>query len=215
MAAKLYSPLGVEMARASEAQDTIAAWAIATFGQPVSVHILAERANKEMLKLLRATNLAARPGAIETPVEAKEFAVEIAGECADVLIVLYQIAEQCGIDLHGAVDQKMNINRSRKWSVAGNGTGQHSSLDGAATGSQPDRSHTRPAPSCSIGEGACPVPRHGGDTPPDTRSMENLPSHYKPLRYTRSGDDPWQPKTVDRSSLFEPSLSYQRERMQR
>lgn len=46
-------------------------------------------------------------------------------EAADVLIVLYGVAGMRGFDLHAEVDQKMAINRARKWAARGDGTGYH------------------------------------------------------------------------------------------
>jgi len=50
---------------------------------------------------------------------------EIGREAADVLILLYRLADQFGLDLDGEVQGKMAINRARKWSAKGDGTGSH------------------------------------------------------------------------------------------
>lgn len=46
-------------------------------------------------------------------------------EYADVLIVLFDLAWQHGIDLDRAVYQKMSINEAREWSRDDNGIYQH------------------------------------------------------------------------------------------
>lgn len=46
-------------------------------------------------------------------------------EAADVLIVLYCIADMKGFNLHEEVNKKISINRNRKWQARGNGTGYH------------------------------------------------------------------------------------------
>ena len=51
-----------------------------------------------------------------------EFKEDILDEAADVLITLYRIAGMVGGDLHKRVDEKMAINRARKWSKNGIGS---------------------------------------------------------------------------------------------
>jgi NTP pyrophosphatase (non-canonical NTP hydrolase) len=50
---------------------------------------------------------------------------KVAGEAADVLIVLYGVAGMRGLDLHAEVDRKMAVNRARRWKANGDGTGYH------------------------------------------------------------------------------------------
>ena len=40
---------------------------------------------------------------------------DIAGECADILILLLDVAFLNGVDLQSAFEEKMEINRNRKW----------------------------------------------------------------------------------------------------
>lgn len=94
-----------------ETQRTIAAWAEETFGPVAEPFRLAERAMLEMEELREALSC----GSIE----------EVAHEMADILILLYRAAEETGIDLHKAVNEKMTINRARQWRAAGDGTGSH------------------------------------------------------------------------------------------
>lgn len=95
----------------SENQDTINQWISATFGQAGSNFSVAARANQEMSELLMALAVDDNhPKAVE--------------EAADIVIVLYRLAERFGADLHAEIDRKMDVNRGRRWSVA-NGHGYH------------------------------------------------------------------------------------------
>lgn len=95
-----------------ETQGSVAAWADATFGPSASNMRIAARANEEMAELLRALSVDdANSGA----------AVEV----ADVVIVLYRLARNLGVDLHAEVDRKMAINRAREWKLDGSGHGYH------------------------------------------------------------------------------------------
>jgi len=92
-----------------ENQQTIAEWADRTFGETQSNVWLACRANEEIAELLAclgADNL----NKIDTMFVTRK----AAGEIADIVIVLYELAEHLGIDVHQAVDTKMDINRSRE-----------------------------------------------------------------------------------------------------
>ena len=95
-----------------ETQESIAVWADETFG-PVSLFRAIVRVNEEMSELLTGSCYQSEvPG-------------EISGECADILITLYRVAEYAGIDLHAAVDAKMKVNRARVWKKDGSGCGYH------------------------------------------------------------------------------------------
>lgn len=94
-----------------EGQQSISAWTEATFGPASSNARVAARANEEMAELLRAlTSDDNHPRAVE--------------EAADVVIILYRLAQRMGSDLHAAIDRKMQINRKREWGV-GDGHGYH------------------------------------------------------------------------------------------
>lgn len=70
----------------SETQKTISDWASETFG-PVGSHLrVAARANEEMAELLRALTTGA-------PMD------KVASEVADVMIVLFRLAERLGCDV--------------------------------------------------------------------------------------------------------------------
>lgn len=80
----------------SENQTRVARWAEETFG----VTTMAEKLTKlseEFDELKQATEN-------DKPWEA-----------ADMVIILLQIAEQCGQSLAKRIDDKMKINRSRRW----------------------------------------------------------------------------------------------------
>jgi NTP pyrophosphatase (non-canonical NTP hydrolase) len=92
-------------------QLTISQWSNATFGPAGSNLSCAARANVEMAELLFALSK-------------DDNHPKAAEEMADVVIVLYRLAERLGVDLHDEVDKKMRINRGREWVVEG-GHGQH------------------------------------------------------------------------------------------
>lgn len=94
-----------------ETQMTISDWANKTFGPPKDPQTIVDRFMYEVAEL----SLQASDGNFD----------RAAGECADCLIVLYQVAQTLGFDLHEEVNKKMAINRARKWNIAGDGTGQH------------------------------------------------------------------------------------------
>ncbi len=95
----------------NETQQTVAAWGEDTFGPVADPSTLVERAVTEMTELKEAAG-AADPEAM-------------AAEAADVVILLYRLAATQGFDLARAVDEKMHVNRSRRWRSAGDGTGRH------------------------------------------------------------------------------------------
>ncbi|NJM83887.1 MAG: DUF550 domain-containing protein [Tabrizicola sp.] len=97
---------------AMETSASIAAWAESTFGAARSLDDLAARAIEELNELRAA-------------LAADEPASEVTAEAADVAILLHRIAALCGADLAAIVDQKMAINRARRWQPAGDGTGRH------------------------------------------------------------------------------------------
>lgn len=89
-----------------ETAESIKNWADETFGfAPYIIQL--ERAKKEFLELEVAIFSA----------DAKKIAME----AADVIICLSRLAAL----YPNAVDEKMKINRARKWKVDGNGCGQH------------------------------------------------------------------------------------------
>lgn len=95
----------------AETQATIAAWGEATFGPAANPSDLVARARQELNELAEAVEQKQRD--------------EAAMETADVMILLYRLAEDLGYDLEDAVTRKMAVNRSREWLRAGDGTGSH------------------------------------------------------------------------------------------
>jgi hypothetical protein len=95
-------------------QKTIVVWARKTFGYhgPLPIAI---RGNKEMSELL--SSLQNLSGA--------ESAKICAMEAADVTIFMLQIAENLGFDLMELVQEKMDINEARTWTLADDGSHQH------------------------------------------------------------------------------------------
>ncbi len=100
-----------------ETQKTIGQWADETFGRPETISSLVARAWDEMREM---------HGAV---CEAKGRAA-VAGECADVAIVLMRLAEFAGFDLQVEIERKMAVNRRREWVRDGNGTGRHVAAGG-------------------------------------------------------------------------------------
>lgn len=96
----------------TESSKTIAQWGTQAFGDAASVKAYAIRAQEELAELIEA---------IETGQPPKE----IAHEAADVAILLHRITGTLGLELYSAIDEKMAINRVRKWTPDGNGVGQH------------------------------------------------------------------------------------------
>ncbi|WP_404424444.1 MazG-like family protein [Thalassospira australica] len=94
-----------------ESQQSICDWAEGIFGPVTDPRALVTRAMTEMKELDEAVSERDR--------------AEIGREAADVLILLYRLADQFGLDLDGEVQAKMAINRARQWSVKGDGTGSH------------------------------------------------------------------------------------------
>lgn len=96
----------------SETQQSIAAWALETFGEPASNLSIAMRAAREMNELIESLEFYDRN--THAPVEA-----------ADVIIVLMRLFERMGTTWQAEVDKKMTINRARKWVLDGEGHGSH------------------------------------------------------------------------------------------
>ena len=95
----------------SENQRSMCDWAEQTFGPVSDPASLVDRALLEMQELGEA-------------VDARDVS-EIGKEAADVLILLYRLADQFDLDLDQEVQAKMAINRSRTWVSKGDGTGSH------------------------------------------------------------------------------------------
>lgn len=97
-----------------ENQKTICDWADKTFGFPKSLSVSVNRMLEEVEEL-KAIDYKADEIDLE----------KVADECADIYITLVRIVDTIGYDLHSCVNHKMQINRVRKWSSNGDGTGKH------------------------------------------------------------------------------------------
>lgn len=100
----------------TENQETIAHWAKAVFGPATEPLVLVDRAQIELDELRDAVVDA------QTDHEARK---EVGAETADILILLYRLLTEFGLDKQEVIDAKMQINRSRKWNPKGDGTGNH------------------------------------------------------------------------------------------
>jgi hypothetical protein len=95
-----------------ETQDSITAWADATFGPVPSSLSVWRRADKEWRELgAKLEQSDDYPGAAE--------------ECADVVIVLMRMFSRLRTEWRREVDRKMSINRTREWVLTEDGHGQH------------------------------------------------------------------------------------------
>lgn len=97
--------------QSSESQRSMCDWAEQTFGPVADPTSLVQRALVEMQELGEAVD--------------QRDINEIGKEAADVLILLYRLADQFDLDLDQEVQAKMAINRSRTWVSKGDGTGSH------------------------------------------------------------------------------------------
>lgn len=95
-----------------ESQRTISDWALKTFGNTGTNLRVAIRANEEMAELLRELSV-------------DDNSPKAVTEIADILIVLYRLADRMGYDLHDVIDAKMQVNRKREWKLDKTGCGKH------------------------------------------------------------------------------------------
>lgn len=95
----------------AEDSQSIAQWGEETFGK-ATLKSLALRAEEELKELIQA-------------IEAEETDETIGLKAADVAILLHRLSGTLGRELSQDVDQKMKVNRTRKWIKTGDGTGQH------------------------------------------------------------------------------------------
>lgn len=95
-----------------ENQYTISDWSEKTFGPPVSILRMARRAQEELNELISA-------------IEEGEGNAAIGTEIADVIIVLCGLATATDNNLVECINNKMVVNRARKWHAAGSGNSYH------------------------------------------------------------------------------------------
>ena len=104
-----------------ETQESITRWADDTFGAAHPAEVAA-RMNVEVAELIAGlATVAAVPVADIDP----ELVQELQKECADVFIMLAQVAEKLNVDLQTVVNYKMGVNRNRAWGRSPTGKMQH------------------------------------------------------------------------------------------
>ena len=101
-----------------ENQKSISEWAISTFGEPENGFVLMEKLKEELYELAARINIY-----VNDPLRVNFRGV--ADEIADIVIMAYQICNRYGLDLHEVIDQKMAVNRKRKWDIIEPGIGKH------------------------------------------------------------------------------------------
>lgn len=87
-------------------------WHVVEFGKPSSLGYTTGRALEEMAELVKA-------------IGDGENNESIMKEAADVVIVLTALGQLTGISLQKAIDEKMKINKARRWKPDGKGHGNH------------------------------------------------------------------------------------------
>lgn len=97
-----------------ETQDTINAWQRHTFGADAPPASTALRLIKECCELQELFFGHGPPNV-----------VDVANECADIVIFVNYLAMTCGFDVQAAINGKMATNRRRKWASDGTGHYQH------------------------------------------------------------------------------------------
>lgn len=128
-----------------ETQHTIDTWARSTFGPSTALE-RAVRMNIEVTELLQDLSSSTQDGLLAHLIKSNMQLAEAlcarvselaakgqvgAGtkaqgkECPDVQVMLYQVAEACGIALLNETDRKMQVNRKRKWTKLVTGRHQH------------------------------------------------------------------------------------------
>lgn len=145
-----------------ETQQTISTWGRETFGKNKPL-ALATRMNVEVAELVNALNnlqeAKNRPWAIR-----KAMASAALMECADVYIMLAQVAQALGGDLSKYVDLKMEINRRRQWVQTATGKMQHVSEEPPATEDRQPSSFREPGTGIEMSLGLWYVISDSGGT---------------------------------------------------
>lgn len=105
----------------NETQESITRWADDTFGVKHPAEVAA-RMNVEVAELVAGL---ATVAAVPVADMDQELVQELQKECADVFIMLAQVAEKLDVDLQTVVDYKMGVNRRRNWTRSPSGKMQH------------------------------------------------------------------------------------------
>lgn len=115
-----------------ETQGSVARWGD-KFGQAGPGRLLA-RMLEEFLELCEAcgydeidtcSTIYGAIKALRGDLQGRSAVEDIGPEAADVVIMLYQLADTVGFDLLDHVDEKMRINRGRKWKKLADGSYRH------------------------------------------------------------------------------------------
>ena len=104
-----------------ETQESITRWADDTFGTKHPAEVAA-RMNVEVAELVAGL---ATVAAVPVAGMDQELVHELQKECADVFIMLAQVAEKLNVDLPTVVNYKMDVNRNRAWGRSPTGKMQH------------------------------------------------------------------------------------------
>ena len=104
-----------------ETQESITRWADDTFGAAHPAEVAA-RMNVEVAELVAGL---ATVAAVPVAGMDQELVHELQKECADVFIMLAQVAEKLDVDLQTVVNYKMSVNRRRNWTRSPSGKMQH------------------------------------------------------------------------------------------
>ena len=105
-----------------ETQRSISDWARATFG-PTRAQAVADRMKLEHQELIDALDALSKE---DDPITSERLRKAAIVECADLYIMLVQVVDILGErDLFKVVDEKMVINRKRRWGRGAHGHGQH------------------------------------------------------------------------------------------
>lgn len=102
-----------------ETIESVTNWANKTFGE-ATLYAQLRKAEDEWQELLTAWDAWAKAKA--NYLDTQEFEKLLVKEAADVCITLYRVI---GTLQPTAIDDKMKINRDRKWKVRKDGTAQH------------------------------------------------------------------------------------------
>ena len=95
----------------NETQESITLWARETFGD-THPGFIARRAGKELEELIEVFDKTGDCDLLELSPQTLR---DIGEECADVIIMVLQVAELCGTDVQEAINRKMAVNRERRW----------------------------------------------------------------------------------------------------
>lgn len=95
----------------NETQQTMTAWGDETFG-PTPPAAIARRMRHEVQELLDGFDALGDLQPEDVPAEAR---AALGEECGDIYIMLCQIAQKLGTDLPTVANQKMAVNRERRW----------------------------------------------------------------------------------------------------